>query len=198
MFYIILALNNSGINLKYCYHFTYNNWHLFSLHICFHLLHIYAPRATIIDTITFHLIYYMTTFQKLYFFAKVFFGRAPKYEIRNLLVNTFHLIYYMTTFKNFIFFALDGLPATPRKGPTIWNPKPTRQDLSLDILHDYLSKTLICCTWWPHPTPSEGPQHMKSTSRHASFSRTSLRWRHTSGHMTVTLLHLPVRKVLLP
>jgi hypothetical protein len=26
-------------------------------------------------------------------------GSAPKYEIRNLLVEAFHLIYYMTTFK---------------------------------------------------------------------------------------------------
>jgi hypothetical protein len=25
-------------------------------------------------------------------------GRAPQYEIQNLLAKTFHLIYYMTTF----------------------------------------------------------------------------------------------------
>jgi hypothetical protein len=29
------------------------------------------------------------------------------------------------------------------KGPEIWNPKPTRQDLSFDILPDYLSKTFF-------------------------------------------------------
>jgi hypothetical protein len=117
-----------SINLKYCYHFTYNNWHLFPLHVCFHLLHIYSPRATIIDTITFHLIYYMTTFQNFFFFL--------------------HLMI---------------LPLPPRKGPKIWHPKPTRQYLSFDILHDYLSKTMLFfCTWWPCPTPSEGPQNMKS------------------------------------
>jgi hypothetical protein len=66
-------------------------------------------------------------------------GSAPKYEIRNLLVKTFHLIYYMTTFKkNLNFFALDDLAPTPRMCPKIWNPKPTRRDLSIDILHDYL------------------------------------------------------------
>ena len=32
--------------------------------------------------------------------------------------------------------------------------------------------------------------------RRASFCRTSLRWRHTSGHVTVTSLHLPVREML--
>jgi hypothetical protein len=48
------------------------------------------------------------------------------------------LIYYMTTFKKTLIFALDDLAPTPRKCPKIWNPKPTRRDLSLDILHDYL------------------------------------------------------------
>ena len=38
-------------------------------------------------------------------------GRAPKYEIRNLLVKTFHLIYYTTTFKkNLDFLHLMTLP----------------------------------------------------------------------------------------
>ena len=30
--------------------------------------------------------------------AVMHIGKAPKYEIRNLLFKTFHLIYYMTTF----------------------------------------------------------------------------------------------------
>jgi hypothetical protein len=50
---------------------------------------------------TFHLIYYTTTFQKLYFFAlddlALPLRKGPLYEIRNLPVKTFHLIYYMTS-----------------------------------------------------------------------------------------------------
>ena len=46
-------------------------------------------------------------------------GSAPKYEIRNLLVETFHLIYYMTTSKKLKKFALDDLAPTPRKCPKI-------------------------------------------------------------------------------
>jgi hypothetical protein len=195
----ILPFSVSAMVLKYCYHFTYNNWHLFPLHICFHLLHIYAPRAPIINTITFHLIYYMTTFQKK--ICTWCPSPTPSEGPQNMkfethLVNTFHLIYYMTTFIKPYCFALDDLAPPPRKGPKIWNPNPTRQELLFDLLHDYLSKTLIVFTWWPCPTPSERPQYMKFTSRHASFCRTSIRWRHTSGHATVTSLHLPVRELL--
>ena len=153
-----------SINLKYCYHFTYNNWHLFPLHICFHLLHIYAPSATMIYTIIFRFIYYMTTFQKKEF-CTWWPCPTPSEGPQNMksethLVNTFHLIYYMTTFIKPYCFALDDLAPPPRKGPKIWNPKPTRQDLSFDLLHDYLSKTLMFCTWWPCPTPSERPQNI--------------------------------------
>jgi hypothetical protein len=88
--------------------------------------------------------------------AVMHIGKAPKYEIRNLLFKTFHLIYYMTTFLKLNLFALVDL-----------------------------------C-----PTPAEGHQHIKFTSRHASFCRTSIWWHNTSGHVSVTLLHLPVREVL--
>jgi hypothetical protein len=44
-------------------------------------------------------------------------GRAPKYEIRNLLVKAFHLIYYMTTFLKHYFFALDDHCPTPSEEP---------------------------------------------------------------------------------
>jgi hypothetical protein len=120
---------------------------------------------------------------------------------RNMKSKTYSsrpFIWYTTwlPFKN-IFFALDDLAPTLSEWPKIWNPKPTRQDLSFDILHHYLSQTFKTnCTWWPCPTPSEGPQNMKSTSRNASFCRTSLRWRHTSGNVTVTSLHLPAKEVL--
>ena len=82
--------------------------------------------------------------------------KGPKYEIRNLLVKAFHLIYYMTTFLKHYFFALDD----------------------------------HC------PTPSEEPQHIKFTSRHASLCRTSIWIHHTSGHLSVTGLYRPVREVL--
>jgi hypothetical protein len=85
-----------------------------------------------------------------------------KFETR--LVNTFHLICYMTTFIKPYCFTLDDLAPPPRKGPKIWNPNPTRQELLFDLLHGYLSKTLIFCTWWPCPTPSERPQYMKFTA----------------------------------
>ena len=83
-------------------------------------------------------------------------GRAPQYEIRNLLVKSFHLINYMTTFKTTLIVALDDLVTPPWKGLKIWNPKPTCQDLSFDILHDYLSKTFFFLAFDDlAPPPSE-------------------------------------------
>ena len=86
-------------------------------------------------------------------------GSAPKYEIRNLLVETFHLIYYMTTSKKLKKIALDDLAPTPRKCPKIWNPKPTRRDLSFDILHDYLLKTLTFLRDALAPYPRKAPNY---------------------------------------
>jgi hypothetical protein len=78
----------------------------------------------------------------------------PEQDMKSETYSSRPFIWYTTwlPFKNFnIFFALDDLAPHPRKGPShtcwkgpeIWNPKPTRQDLSFDILPDYLSKTFF-------------------------------------------------------
>ena len=102
--------NTSGINLKYCYHFTYNNWHLFPLHVCFHL------------------IYYMTTFQKL-FFCTWWPWSTPSEEPQNMKSETYSsrpFIWYTTrlSLSKLWFFAFDDLASPPCKGPKIWNPLP--------------------------------------------------------------------------
>ena len=51
-------------------------------------------------------------------------GRAPQYQIRNLLVKAFHLIYYMTTFLKHYFFALDDHCPPIRKSLNISNSFP--------------------------------------------------------------------------
>ena len=60
-------------------------------------------------------------------------GKAPKYEIRNLLFQTFHLIYHLTTFLKLYFFALDDLCPTPSEGPK--NIKFTSRHVSVTWLH---------------------------------------------------------------
>jgi hypothetical protein len=79
------------------------------------------------------------------------------------------------------------------KGPKIWNPKPTRQDLSFDILHDYISKTLIVFAL-------HALSHLGRSSKyeihfpacHVLQNVTMM----TSGHVSVTSLLIPVREVL--
>ena len=60
-------------------------------------------------------------------------GKAPKYEIRNLLFQTFHLIYHLTTFLKLYLFALDDLCPTPSEGPQ--NIKFTSRHVSVTWLH---------------------------------------------------------------
>ena len=65
-------------------------------------------------------------------------GRAPIYEIRNLLVKAFHLIYYMTTFLKHYFFALDDHCSTPSEEP---------QHIKFNSRHASFCRTSI---WWHH------------------------------------------------
>ena len=67
-------------------------------------------------------------------------------------------------------FVLDD-PAPPRY-PKIWKLKPTRQDLSYDIRHSYLLRTLDLCTRWPRPTSRMGSKTwiLKRTRQELSFN----------------------------
>ena len=67
-------------------------------------------------------------------------------------------------------FVLDD-PAPPRC-PKIWKLKPTRQDLSYDIRHSYLLRTLDLCTRWPRPTSRMGSKTwiLKRTRQELSFN----------------------------
>jgi hypothetical protein len=78
------------------------------------------------------------------------------------------------------------------KGPKIWNPKPTVKAFHLIYYMTTFLKHYFFALDDHCPTPSEEPQHIKSISRHASFCRTSIWWHHSSGHVSVTAVHLPV------
>jgi hypothetical protein len=86
------------------------------------------------------------------------FGSAPKYEIRNLLVETFHLIYYMTTFKKTIIFALDDLAPAPRKAPKYETRNLLVETFPLIYYMTTFKKKLIFALDDLTPTPRKCPK----------------------------------------